>query len=167
MREIKLTVDGKEVKLTDEQIEMLGLKEKVKPFERKKDETYYFMRGHGEIGCFFDKFEDIDNMYYLTGNRCTDKSLMTKIAKETVLTNLLRRFSIENGWSDNLWDKESKKWFIVYDHANCKWMISYGFYCEDIGVIHFVSEEIAKRALNEIVLPFNRGELEVCKIWEE
>lgn len=53
MREIKLTVDGKEVKLTDEQIEMLGLKEKVKPFERKKDETYYFMRGHGEIGCFF------------------------------------------------------------------------------------------------------------------
>ena len=35
------------------------------------------------------------------------------------------------------------------------------------GVVYFVSEEIAKRALNEIVLPFNRGELEVCKIWEE
>ena len=167
MREIKLTVDGKEVKLTDEQIEMLGLKEKVKPFERKKDETYYYMYFTGEILHDTESFFYHDYALYLIGNRCTDKSLMTKIAKETVLTNLLRRFSIENGWSDDLWDKESKKWFIVYDHANCKWMISYGFYCEDIGVIHFVSEEIAKRALNEIVLPFNRGELEVCKIWEE
>ena len=121
----------------------------------------------GEIDSQFDTFDSVNNKHYLIGNRCNDKNLMTKIAKETVLTNLLRRFSIENDWSDDLWDKESKKWFIVYDHANCKWMISYGFYCENIGVIHFVSEEIAKRALNEIVLPFERGKLEVCKIWEE
>lgn len=167
MREIKLTVDGKEVKLTDKQIEALGLKGEVKSFERIEGGTYYYMYLTGEVlqdtECLFHR----DYLLYLSGNRCNNKALMTKIAKETVLTNLLRRFSIENGWSDDLWDKESKKWFIVYDHANCKWMISYGFYCEDIGVIHFVSEEIAKRALNEIVLPFNRGELEVCKIWEE
>lgn len=167
MREIKLTVDGQEIKLTDEQIEKLGFKKETNPFEKIEGRIYYFMDTFGGVCFDRDYRTSLDDRLHLIGNRCNDKDLMTKIAKETVLTNLLRRFSIENGWSDDLWDKESKKWFIVYDHANCKWMISYGFYCENIGVIHFVSEEIAKRALNEIVLPFNRGELEVCKIWEE
>lgn len=36
-----------------------------------------------------------------------------------------------------------------------------------IGAVYFASEEVAQRAIDEIIIPFERGELEVCKIWEE
>nr|DAT64326.1 MAG TPA: Protein of unknown function (DUF2884) [Caudoviricetes sp.] len=173
MKKIKLTVDGKltvngqEIKLTDEQIKALGLKEKVKPFERQRGHKYHYITTMGRVDTRIECFDPFDNTFYLVANRCNDSNLMLQRAKEKVLSDLLWRFSLENGWSDDLWDKESKKWFIVYDHEDCKWRINYGVDCECKGAIHFVSEEIAKRALNEILLPFERRELEVCKIWEE
>ena len=43
MKEIKLTIDGKEVQLTDEQLRMLGIgleKKRKNPFDRVND-TYF------------------------------------------------------------------------------------------------------------------------------
>ena len=168
MREIKLTVDGQEVKLTDEQIEMLGLKEKVKPFERKRGHKYHYITTMGRVDTCTECFDPFDNTFYLVANRCNDKDLMLHRAKEKVLNDLLWRFSLENGWSDDLWGSlDNEKWSICYDHIYSQYNVICSRYSQSIGKTYFISKEIAKRALNEIVLPFERGKLEVCKIWEE
>ena len=35
------------------------------------------------------------------------------------------------------------------------------------GLIYFVSEEVAQRALDEIIIPFEIKELEICQIWDD
>ena len=85
MREIKLTVDGKEVQLTDEQIEKLGLREKIEPFKRIEWQDYYYMDSFGRINKRAENFSSADDMFCLIGNRCNDKDLMTKIVKKLFL----------------------------------------------------------------------------------
>ncbi len=174
MKKIKLTVDGKltvngqEIKLTDEQIKALGLKEKVKPFERQRGHKYHYITTMGRVDTRIECFDPFDNTFYLVANRCNDSNLMLQRAKEKVLSDLLWRFSLENSWSDNLWkDYKRSKFYICYSLDMKQYYIYSHNFIKIPGVVYFVSEEIAKRALNEIVLPFNRGELEVCKIWEE
>ena len=51
MKEIKLTIDGKEIQLTDEQLKMLGVKVKKNPFDRvSSDGKYYYTIANGIFG---------------------------------------------------------------------------------------------------------------------
>ena len=55
MKEIKLTIDGKEVQLTDEQLKTLGIEVRKNPFERVgKYEGYYCIKETGEIYTYYD-----------------------------------------------------------------------------------------------------------------
>lgn len=41
-------INGKRIKLTEEQVEMLGVKKRKNPFEKvNKDESYYFITSRG------------------------------------------------------------------------------------------------------------------------
>lgn len=165
-----LVINGKRVDLTEEQIEKLGLKVKKKSyFNRvKKSDTFYSIyetgtitltREDGYLGC---------SRLYQTGNYCTNKELITERAKEEVLSRLLWRFSMENGGSEIDWkDNIQKKYFIYKNIVQQEWITIYNSTNPCLGLVYFISQEIAQRAIDEIVKPFYAGELEVCKIWEE
>lgn len=163
-----LVLNGKRIDLTKEQIEQLGLEiEKKSPFARVKNENYFFIGCGGRIDIFNDN-QPIDERLFKIANYCTDKEIMTARAKEEVLSRLLWRFSMENGgdkidWNDNI----QKKFFIYKYTAHQEWITIYNTTNLCLGMVYFISQQIAQRAIDEIVKPFYAGELEVCKIWEE
>lgn len=176
MKEVKLIVDGKEYKLTDEQMELLKLlgascdtkEEKCKLFERVRGNNFFTIGIAGNVFNNTDYSWNNADELASVANYCTDKEIMTKRAKQEVLSRLLWQFSMENGWSDDLWgDVCAIKYYIFYEHEEKVWEIGYTYRQEAVSRIHFISKEIAQQALNEIVIPFQNGRLEVCKLWDK
>lgn len=171
MSEIKLFIDGNEVQLTSEQIEELSNKYSSyveNPlFRRGHNKPYFYIDTDGRIERAIDKAFGNDDNRYNVANYCTEEDVMVDRAKNEVLNRLLWQFSMKNCWGGAPWDAYTYKYFIVYDHSVDEWKIRSVKISEILGTVYFVSEEIAKRALNEIVIPFENGELEVCEIWDE
>ena len=176
MKEVKLIVDGKEYKLTDEQMELLKLlgascdtkEEKYKLFHRTPESIFFSIHSSGAVFKSKDCSDSYVNELSSVANYCKDKGIMTKRAKQEVLSRLLWQFSMKNGWSDDLWkDVDILKYYIFYDHEGKVWEIGYTYRQEAVSRIHFISKEIAQQALNEIVIPFQNGRLEVCKLWDK
>lgn len=176
MKEVKLIVDGKEYKLTDEQMELLKLlgascdtkEKKCKLFDRVCGDEFFSISDVGHVFKYTDSLENCIGNYFLVANYCKDKEIMTKRAKQEVLSRLLWKFSMENGWSDDLWeDKDIPKYYVFYNHEDKVWGIGHTYRQESASRIHFISTEIARQALNEIVIPFQKGRLEVCKLWDK
>lgn len=165
----KLIINGKEITLTAEQIEVLGIKEQEdNDFGRIKGQEYYYIMDNGVVDWHKEEFDKADKGLHLTGNYCKNKQIMRKRAKQEVLNRLLWRFSMENGWDDKFWeDAEIPKFEISKDTFLGDYVIYNYTSVKTTGTVYFVSEEIAQRAIDEIIIPFERGELEVCKIWEE
>ena len=167
MKEIKLIVDGKEVKLTDEQIKVLGFDAEKNPFERCEFGEYYlYIVRNGSVCRAQETNNYLDEERFRIGNyfKC-DYNTAIKRAKQEALNRLLRNFSEKNGWDDSFWEDESiSKYRIVY--YNKKYDVEYSYRLQ-IGAVYYLSKEIAQRAIDEIIIPFEKGELEVCKICEE
>lgn len=165
-----IVINGKRIDLTKEQIEALGLKiEKKSDFNKvEKWDTFYSIYHTGTVNITTEDDYLGCRRLYQTGNYCTNKDLMTERAKEEVLSRLLWRFSMENGGKEIDWsDNKQWKYFIYLDKATGKWEITGRTHAKAISEIHFINSEIAQKALDEIVIPFYKGELEVCKIWKQ
>lgn len=167
-----LVINGKRVDLTEEQVKQLGLEVKKKnPFDRANiKELYYAISDIGRVERYRDSATNFDNMIYRVANYCTNKELMTARAKEEVLSRLLWRFSMENGGSEIDFAKYDQAKYYIYKNYSYKeecFLINSINTIPSVTGIYFISEEIAQRAIDEIVKPFYAGELEVCKIWEE
>ena len=78
MKEIKLTIDGKEIQLTDEQLKMLGIepeKKGKKPFERVSgDDKYYYAIVSGDVLRRVDINDKTDRRLYNAINYFNDKT---------------------------------------------------------------------------------------------
>ena len=168
-----LMLNGKKVELTEEQIRKLGLKENESIFDKVDSEKKYFIiTENARIGTeTMGHFPFDDKRKYLIANYCTDKEVLTKRAKEEVLNRLLWRFTMENGWEDERWTDSGGFWIIVEEHCIPSYRPRYRTvnltFRTYSGMVAFVSKEIAQRAIDEIVIPFEKRELEVCKIWED
>lgn len=165
-----LVINGKRVDLTEEQIKQLGLEvEKKSPFDRtEKEKKFYYVSDFGYVAATYDLKNIADDKLYDVANYCTDKEIITARAKEEVLSRLLWRFSMENGGSEIDWNNnKQEKWFIYSEYPIKEFYITYSYTSLFINTIYFISNEVAQRAIDEIVIPFYNGELEVCKIWEE
>ena len=164
-----IVINGKRIDLTKEQIEALGLKiEKKSDFNKvEKWDTFYSIYHTGTVNITTEDGYLGCRRLYQTGNYCTNENLMIERAKEEVLSRLLWRFSMENGSNEIDWtDFTQYKYFIYQDKTTGKWHVTGRTYAKAISEIHFINREIAQKALDEIVIPFYKGELEVCKIWE-
>lgn len=164
-----LVINGKRVDLTEEQIKQLGLEiEKKSPFVRAKGENYFSISNDGKVKKYFDGTHYPAIYNYMVANYCTDKEIMTARAKEEVLSRLLWRFSMENGGSEIDWnDRNQVKYRIIRDHYSNKWFVINNDTDRTLSAIYFTSRKVAEKAIDEIVIPFYAGELEVCEIWEE
>lgn len=158
MKEIKLTIDGKEVRLTEEQLKVLGIEieEKRKnPFERvKPNERYHYVTSDGVIGEYIDANDATDTQLYKISNYFNDEAFAKQVALHQLLYRKLLKFAYDNNCEDTQeWNEKNQHWTIYYNHNRHK------FEADNWGTFHrsdvyFSSEEGAKAAIKEVVEPF-------------
>lgn len=172
MNEIKLFIGEKEVQLTEKDIEEIREKYssyvKNPLFRRIHNEPYFYITSDGFVERAVDFHYNEDSMRYDVANYCTNRDIMVGRAKSEVLSRLLWKFSMENGWYDIPWGiGNADKYYLAYNHYIGEWVIRRVKSINTFGVVYFVSKEIAQRALDEIIISFERKELEICQIWDD
>lgn len=170
-KRIKVNVEGTEFYFTEGQIEAMIL-------SKNKDSDVFKRVNNGEMFFYTSAFGtleqsiEINDKYcdtlYELGNYSTNESFLKKKKEQEILNQLLKKFTIENGWRDEFWyDLEMKKYYIVYSYKYQKYYI---FEQKDnlryINEIYFINKQIAQRALNEIIIPFQNKTLPICKLLE-
>lgn len=155
MKEIKLTIDGKEIKLTAEQIKALGIdidddcicdrSEINRPYFRVN--SFYSVSEDKEVYC------DLDNEYYNVGNYYRDKAYAEQVALHQHLNNLLRRYSEQNG-GDAEWDCYKLHYIICYSHRYHTLNVEKFCMSKFINCVYFSTEKVAEKAIEEVVKPF-------------
>lgn len=157
MKEIKLTIDGKEVKLTDEQLMTLGIEieEKRKnPFERVTDgDPYYYIAIDSYIHSVHENYDPCNYDAYYSVNYFNDKDFANQVALHQLLYRKLLKFAYDNGLEDNEWNDQNGHWYIFYSYADeCfDYIRNDGFKSQSV---YFSSQEGASRAIKEVVEPF-------------
>ena len=150
MKEIKLTIDGKEVQLTDEQLKMLGIETRKNPFDKVDDDVpYYFINCYGDIEA--DSREDdalFDNVNYFN-----DMYFANQVALHQLLNRKLLKFAYENDCEDREWGTEYEHWRICYDTDNDIFVVDVNHALKYQGV-YFSTSRGAERAIKEVVKPF-------------
>ncbi len=158
MKEIKLTIDGKEIQLTDEQLKMLGIepeKKRKNPFDRvKKGKKYYFISGSGDIVSCTENTDSCDNTTYVESNYFNDEQFAKQVALHQLLYRKLLKFAYDNECKDTAeWDGGNEHWAIRYNSYRNEFRLYYqdGYKAHEV---YFSSEKGAKRAIEEVVEPF-------------
>ncbi len=160
MKEIKLTIDGKEVQLTDEQLRMLGIEveNKKNPFDRVNpdvNDKYYYIRVSGDVADYRDVNDNGDRLLYEASNYFNDEQFAEQVALHQLLYRKLLKFAYDNGCEDTAeWDCRNRHYHIIYSF-NGK---NLGFDSNDVfkqqGIVYFSSKDGVLQAIKEVVEPF-------------
>lgn len=128
-------------------------------FKPKKGETYYSVNYAGRIKEFENRNLPADKKIINFGNACTDKSVMERKVHDMKLWSLLWNFAEENNGKIDWKDFDQYKYSIVKDHESGEFLIP-GSGKRKHFDIYFSSKELALFAIHEIVLPWERGEMQ-------
>ena len=156
MKEIKLTIDGKEVQLTEEQLRLLEIKGKwSNPFSRvKKDKVFYSVSGNGEVLSFLEDGNYADDELEKCANYFNNKKVATQIALHQLLNRKLLKFAYDNECEDTAeWNEVNAHWCIYMDTRSNRWDVTY-YVSMKFDDVYFSSKDGAKRAIEEVVEPF-------------
>lgn len=156
MKEIKLTIDGKEVRLTDEQLKMLGIATRNNPFDRTSNPCgeYFYTDAFGSVGVGSEEYSDVWKQLGNDANYFNDKSFANQVALHQLLYRKLLKFAYDNGFEDTAeWDGSNKHWAVRYNYAGGA---RTAYYQSSRGAqeVYFSSEDATKRAIKEVVEPF-------------
>ena len=155
MKEIKLTIDGKEIQLTDEQLKMLGIEVKKNPFDRVSgDDKYYYTIVSGDVLRHVDINDKTDRRLYNAINYFNDKAFAKQVELHQRLYRKLLKFAYDNECEDTAeWDGKNAHWAIRYNENRNEFCSYYqdGYKAHDV---YFSSKEGAERAIKEVVEPF-------------
>lgn len=138
------------------------MKNKDNPFEFRSGDSYYLVDYDGAVErSYFRYNSEYDNRTLRFGNACKDESYMKKRAKEIRLYNLLSNFAyqVNEGWEPDWENPLERKYYIFYDYEAHKCRIYSNNSWQLLNVIYFKSKELAQRAVDEVVVPFEKGEL--------
>lgn len=156
MKEIKVTIDGKEVQLTEEQLRLLGIEPKKKnPFDRVGNgDRFFAIDNMNGIQTCTEMSYARDEAYYNGINYFNDKKFAKQVALHQLLYRKLLKFAYDNECEDTAeWDGSNKHWAVRYNYAGGA---RTAYYQSSRGAqeVYFSSEEGAKRAIKEVVEPF-------------
>lgn len=158
-KEIFLEIDGKKVALTPEQIKVLELEEeKANPFarvEKNNRKEYFYINDIGAICSSTDSDFVEDMARHGVANYCTDAKILWQRKLHESLSRLLWRFSMEND-GDKI-RQYDRCYHIFFRKGNKSFGTTFDTNCLNEGTIYFYSEEIAQKAIDDIVLPFMRN----------
>ena len=159
--ETYLVVDGVKVPLTEDQIAMIkgtGAQAKKTAFSRAKEGEFYWLISDN---CMVEEAYEAgfgeDEERFECANYCTGKCLIEERAIREELSRRLWRFSMENGGEEINWYNTNKRKYRIYIHfeqnsIECE--IAQNVTDKSLNEVYFVSEEVARRAIKEVVEPF-------------
>ena len=154
MKEIKLTVDGKEVQLTEEQLKLLGFEVRKNPFERAaKGGRYFYINVHGVVHQHYDVEYPYEEKAYEVANYFTNEVFANQVALHQLLYRKLLKFAYDNECEDREWGTKHEHWRIYYDTDSDKFDIDANTTYKQQGV-YFSTSLDARRAIEEVVKPF-------------
>lgn len=157
MKEIKLTIDGKEILLTEEQIKALNLtfeSELQNPFTRVGAE-YYWVDKTEEVGTYNDTNDSIDARLYNNVNYFNDKAFANQVMLHQLLYRKLLKFAYDNGYADTAeWNGSNTHWTIRCNDSNYDDFFAYSQERFKARDVYFSSANGANRAIDEVVKPF-------------
>lgn len=159
MSENYLVLNGNRIDLTEEEVKRLMLEKKKDDVWRKPNEDDpegypYCISIDGTVTPYLWGDDEEDNRIYENGNICFDREIMEKRALKRILHDRLDRFSRQNGWNDEKIKEHQKKHYICFDVRARSCDVCFVRYTYDFEKVYFVSEEIARKAVEEIVKPF-------------
>lgn len=159
--ETYLVVDGVKVPLTEDQIAMIkgtGAQAKKTAFSRAKEGEFYWLISDN---CMVEEAYEAgfgeDEERFECANYCTDRRLIEERAIREELSRLLWRFSMENGGEEINWeDLTQSKWriFIHFGQEAVECEVMQNVTAKSLNEVYFVSEDVARRAIKEVVAPF-------------
>lgn len=158
MKKIKLTIDGKEVQLTDEQLKALGVDMKAtrkNPFELvNTGHTYYFINEYDDIESY-TQTDDVDDCALFAGcNYFNDEAFAHQVALHQLLYRKLSKFAYDNDCEDTAeWDGDAFHYTVLYDRRSNVFVTDFYLTFKTVGV-YFNSVEAAEHAIKEVVEPF-------------
>lgn len=154
MKEIKLTIDGQEVRLTAEQIKALGIDVDDGCVCDTVDDgcNFYFINDECYVMKMVDKRSIFSNAKYECGNYYRDEAYAKQVAMHQHLNNLLRRYSEQHG-GDAKWDGFNRHYYVYFYTKHKTFAVKFND-CYKSYNIYFSSNEIAESAIEEVVKPF-------------
>ena len=154
MKEIKLMIDGKEVALTKEQIEALGIDVYDGCVCDRADdcEMFWFVSSTCEATADHEEGYCVDDELFKSGNYYRSGSYAKQVALHQKLNNLLRRFSEQHG-GDSEWDGCNQHWSVC-GIPNGTVITSFAQNVKEVHSVYFKSQNIAESAIEEVVKPF-------------
>lgn len=136
-----------------------GFKIKKVEIERRinkpiTSDIYYYIDSTGKVTLAEWKGLNCDEMRWEFNNAFSMKEDAEEYAVEANLFNKLNKFAAEvNGnWIPNWEDKNEDKWFCFRSFMGLRAEVERHVY-PVFGVTYFKSEELAERAIKEIILP--------------
>ena len=157
-------INGNKIELTEDQLHQLGIFKKFNPFARQPvQKYYYYINDIGGIETEREKNWDHDSIRYYQANYCTKRDLIDQRQSHEILNRRLWRFSCENWKLTNEWNGHNLHYYIQKDALQPITVTQYPFTIDCVsknkiaGVVYFSSEELAQRAIDEIVIPFIQG----------
>ncbi len=126
------------------------------PFDRISQQTYFYIDTSSgfSVQPAIDDNEGINNIHYRTKNYCHNKNLMTQYAHRMELNLKLWHYSMTHDGNKIDWDSTHYKYYICYNWVANDYCVDYRTILQELGVIYFISEEVAKTAIKEVIRPF-------------
>ena len=151
-------INGKRIKLTDEQVNMLGVeveKKRRNPFERvDNDNEYYYIKNSGEVSNYCEVRDSVDNELYDNINYFNDEQFAEQVALHQLLYRKLLKYAYDNEFEDEEWDETKMHAYIIYNFTRKDYDIRWTRSEKEPGTVYFKTPTRATAALNEVVMPF-------------
>ena len=158
MKEIKLTIDGKEVRLTEEQLRLLGIdpeKKRKNPFDRVAEDEVYFQIGiDGDVFSLYEYGTTSDEDSVLCVNYFNDEAFAKQVALHQLLYRKLLKYAYDNEFEDEEWNGTNMHAYIIYNFTRKDYDIRWTRNEKEPGTVYFKTPTRATAALNEVVMPF-------------
>ena len=155
-----------ELKAKITELEKVKVEKKNNPFDVKDGDMAYY----NEITYRIEHDDVWSDEYNKTYIPCKDKDIVIARQLRHKLSDLLEKFAHDNDAvvTDEIrQDKSVVKWVIVenFDFEEnhfyeCKrYSVCCCFKAYHLGTVCFATEEVAERAIKEVIIPFNEGRL--------
>lgn len=162
MKKAKITSDGKlmtgdkTVQLTEEQLDMLGIKIRKNPFERVNGKYYLIKDTYGRSYATIDNRGVFDDNAYNNVNYFNDEDFANQVALHQLLYRKLLKFAWDNEAEDTPeWNAKNEYYGIDYNCENHKFVLEVAHIYKSYGV-YFSSSKVAERAIKEVIEPFQK-----------
>lgn len=157
MSENYIVINGKKAELTNEQMELLGIKVRKNPFERvSKNESYYNISDKARVACYTEEEDGVDQRLYNAVNYFNDLQFAIQVGLHQLLYRKLLKFAYGNGFEDTKeWDGNNIHWTIGYS-VDYKTFFMYSKALHKTQGVYFSSKEGTQRAIKEVVEPFTK-----------